>query len=84
MFCEVYDPETNNWSFIAYLQEPRSNFSLVRCNRKLYAIGGYNKDGVLSSIEEYCPETNQWQKRAPLPDVACDVIAIGVSRFDYI
>ncbi len=40
---ERYDPETQEWSFIAEMENPRSGLVLVCVDHFLYAIGGRSR-----------------------------------------
>ncbi|XP_076144919.1 kelch-like protein 33 [Alosa pseudoharengus] len=64
-FC--YDPLQNTWQKIADMHEPRSNFTAVVRENRLYAIGG-DKDinTNLDSVEVYCPDSNSWSFARPL------------------
>ncbi|PWA22342.1 hypothetical protein CCH79_00020970, partial [Gambusia affinis] len=56
-----YDPVTNTWKGLADMQEPRSNFSLVVHEERLYAIGGDKEiDTNTDSVEMYKPDSNSW------------------------
>ena len=41
--------------------ENRGYFGLVSHKGSLYAIGGVNSNGVLSSMEKFDTNTNRWQ-----------------------
>ena len=58
--CEVYDPETNQWSSIKDMSSMRSGLGVTSLNGKVYAIGGWDGKKSLNSGEVYDPETNQW------------------------
>ncbi|XP_054914706.1 kelch-like protein 33 [Poeciliopsis prolifica] len=62
-----YDPMTNTWKSLADMQEPRSNFSLVVHEERLYAIGGDKEiDTNTDSVEVYKPDSNSWSLVHPL------------------
>ncbi|XP_008433405.1 kelch-like protein 13 isoform X2 [Poecilia reticulata] len=57
-----YDPVTNTWKRLANMQEPRSNFSLVVHEERLYAIGGDKEiDTNTDSVEMYKPDSDSWR-----------------------
>ncbi|XP_028671998.1 kelch-like protein 26 [Erpetoichthys calabaricus] len=58
--CFRYDPHLNHWLPIRPLQESRIQFQLNVLHGRLYATGGRNRAGSLSSVECYCPRGNQW------------------------
>ena len=44
----------------------RSRVALVANMGKLWAIGGYDGDSNLSTVEVYDPDTNSWSFAAPM------------------
>ena len=64
--CFRYDPHLNAWLRIAAMQEGRIQFQLNVLQGMLYATGGRNRTGSLSSVECYCPKKNEWSKVEPL------------------
>ena len=52
------------WMTKANMPTARSWFSTSVVNGKIYAIGGYLRAEVLSTVEEYDPATNTWTKKA--------------------
>lgn len=60
--CEIYNPTNNSWRDAANLTNERFEFSSVRLpSGKILAIGGEGLGGgVLSSVEEYDPQSNTW------------------------
>ncbi|XP_005813230.1 kelch-like protein 33 isoform X1 [Xiphophorus maculatus] len=79
-----YDPVTNTWKRMADMQEPRSNFSLVVHEERLYAIGGDKEiDTNTDSVEMYKPDSNSWSFVRPLDQAlsGCGVSAINGGIF---
>uniref|UniRef100_A0A3Q2XNH9 Kelch-like family member 26 n=2 Tax=Hippocampus comes TaxID=109280 RepID=A0A3Q2XNH9_HIPCM len=64
--CMRFDPNLNQWLRIQPMQEARIQFLLNVLNGKLYATGGRNRSGSLSSVECYCPKKNKWTNVEPL------------------
>ena len=64
--CFRYDPHLNTWLRIAAMQEARVLFQLNVLQGMLYATGGCNRTGGLSSVECYCPKKNEWSQVARL------------------
>ncbi len=61
-FCnhmQVFDPETNNWTFGVQMPTGRSRLALVNVDDVLYALGGSNKSIGVSVPGN--PTTEQWQ-----------------------
>ncbi|XP_076880497.1 kelch-like protein 26 [Brachyhypopomus gauderio] len=61
-----YDAHLNRWLRIQPMQESRIQFQLNVLQHRLYATGGRNRSGSLSSVECYCPKTNEWTYVDPL------------------
>ena len=59
---ERYDPERDEWCFIAELEKARSGLVLVSVSGYIYAIGGRNRctDHYFALCERYNPSTDQW------------------------
>uniref|UniRef100_A0A1B6D328 BTB domain-containing protein n=1 Tax=Clastoptera arizonana TaxID=38151 RepID=A0A1B6D328_9HEMI len=56
-----FDPTDQTWSSMPSLLHPRTQFALIACKDKLYAIGGKDhKDRFLKSVEMYDPSTGHW------------------------
>jgi kelch-like protein 2/3 len=73
---EVYDPATNQWSYVADNEHNGGNgveeLSGAVVNDKLYVFGGYGgySQGVYGEfnfVEEYNPANNVWTSKAPKP-----------------
>ena len=71
----VYDPETNAWTQLASMSRARGDLQLVALSDSILAIGGethYTRRGVdlnwIAShhVEEYFPDKDLWETRAPL------------------
>ena len=54
------------WVQMAPMHEARYTFQTVVADGKIYAVGGSNSSGCLSSIEEYDPLTNVWTTKAAM------------------
>uniref|UniRef100_H2ZP05 BTB domain-containing protein n=1 Tax=Ciona savignyi TaxID=51511 RepID=H2ZP05_CIOSA len=55
-----YDPRYNKWIRVRSLIEKRTFFHLSAIEGKLYAVGGRNAAGELSTVECYNPQHNEW------------------------
>ena len=68
---EAYDPATDTWTTKADMPTPRQSLAACTVNGKIYAIGGDNSPNlmgdVVSTVEEYDPETDTWQPRKSMP-----------------
>ncbi|XP_078594445.1 kelch-like protein 26 [Branchiostoma floridae x Branchiostoma japonicum] len=64
-FC--YDPIQNKWFQIRSLSEARAYFGTVAHDRSVYAIGGFQYDYTVKTMERYIPEQDRWEFRRSLP-----------------
>ena len=65
----VYHPDSNTWMTAAAMPTARAGLGLARGGDGLiYAIGGYDGDGVMRTVEAYDPATDRWSASTPLPD----------------
>lgn len=61
--CEIFDPKTNEWSFVAPLSSARSAHVAVKTLDGRVVIIGGSKDGQrTASVEIYSPTTDTWQQ----------------------
>ena len=70
-----YDPQTDQWSRMADMNQPRASFELVNFHGQLYAMGGFQGTSTwnrqaLDYVERYDPATDTWSNLSKLP-VAC-------------
>ncbi|XP_021934032.1 kelch-like protein 10 [Zootermopsis nevadensis] len=64
--AERYDCKTNQWSWIAPMNEERYNASATVLNDKIYVAGGSFHISIITSVEVYDPDTNRWTYVAPM------------------
>ncbi|PVX26785.1 MAG: hypothetical protein CW691_00285 [Candidatus Bathyarchaeum sp.] len=57
----------NSWTPMKPIPTIRKALGVAVVNGKIYAIGGKNDNGYLSTNEEYDPATNTWTTKAPMP-----------------
>jgi len=58
----------NSWVSKAPMHLARSSLGVAVVNGKIYAIGGFVENGVVTGTnEEYDPETDTWTFRKPMP-----------------
>ncbi|XP_063794453.1 kelch-like protein 4 [Pseudophryne corroboree] len=57
---ERYDPKTDNWTTVAPLSIPRDAVGVCALGDRLYAVGGYDGQTYLSTVESYDTQTNEW------------------------
>uniref|UniRef100_A0A3P9AR01 Kelch like family member 28 n=1 Tax=Maylandia zebra TaxID=106582 RepID=A0A3P9AR01_9CICH len=63
---ESWDPETNTWSSVERMAECRSTLGVVVLAGELYALGGYDGQYYLQSVEKYVSKLKEWQPVAPM------------------
>ena len=65
----VYHPDSNTWTTAAPMPTARAGLAVARGgDGRIYAIGGYDGDGVMRTVEAYNPATDAWAATTPLPD----------------
>ena len=55
-----YEPTEDVWSPVASMATRRIGVGVAVVNRLLYAVGGFDGQKRLNSVECYTPETNSW------------------------
>ncbi|XP_078258388.1 kelch-like protein 1 [Rhinoraja longicauda] len=63
---ERYDPKTDTWTMIASVSVPRDAVGVCLLGDRLYAVGGYDGQTYLNTMECYGPQTNEWTQAASL------------------
>jgi len=51
-----------HWEELPSLLEARVYFEVVTTEKGIYALGGYDGENVLSSVEFYSFESGKWEK----------------------
>ena len=62
----------DSWTALEPIPTIRSGLGVAVVNNKVYAIGGVNDSGYLSTNEEYDPLTNAWTTKASMPTPRSD------------
>ena len=84
--AEVYDTGADSWTVAAPMPTPRDHLVAalaqhqegIEIFRPIYAIGGrsnLNFGNNLDANEQYDPQTDTWQERAPLPTARSGIAA---------
>ena len=60
--AEVFDPIGNFWERCQPMKTSRSRVGVTVVNGLLYAIGGFDGQSRLSTVEVYNPETDTWAR----------------------
>lgn len=61
-----YDPDNDRWTLVQPMHFKRLGVGVAVVCRMLYAIGGFNGEARLTSIECYHPENNAWTILPPM------------------
>lgn len=56
------------WSNGESMPEPKTEFSTVLLDDKIYVVGGSDEKGITSTVDVYDPRTDQWATVASLPE----------------
>lgn len=62
----------DSWVTLKPMPTARRDLGVAVVNGKIYAIGGRNDNGRLSTNEEYNPATNMWVTKTPMPTPRSD------------
>lgn len=66
--CEVYDPQTNQWSYLVDMPLPVTHAGVAVDGDKVYVSGGFTGSGANSSLLQiYHTTTNTWSNGPELP-----------------
>ncbi|XP_059919380.1 kelch-like protein 4 isoform X3 [Gadus macrocephalus] len=63
---ERYDPKTDVWTTVASLSVPRDAVGVGLLGDRLYAVGGYDGQSYLGTVESYDAQNNEWAEEVPL------------------
>lgn len=87
---EVYDPATDMWIKRAKMPTQRDGFGVGVVNNRIYAIGGsgwpqFGPGGpFLTTIEEYNPKINRWQKGGDMPNLRISFSTVSLGGIIYL
>uniref|UniRef100_A0A672NPV8 Kelch-like protein 4 n=1 Tax=Sinocyclocheilus grahami TaxID=75366 RepID=A0A672NPV8_SINGR len=65
---ERYDPKTDTWTTVSSLSVPRDAVGVCLLGDRLYAVGGYDGQTYLNSVESYDAQNNEWTEVGELND----------------
>ena len=60
LFFNRYNPDEDKWTYISTMRTKRIGVGCAVVNRLLYAVGGYDGNNRLNSVECYHPENDEW------------------------
>ena len=58
---EYYDPSLDAWAVTTSMIEHRSSVGVAVLDGFLYAVGGYNGQATVKTVERYNPRMAEWQ-----------------------
>ena len=68
---QAYDTAANKWKQTAPIPEAMHHHGVAAADGKIYVVGGFTgafaKRNPITSVWQYDPATDRWDKRAPLP-----------------
>ncbi len=60
-------PEDDAFEEMGSLKTCRKQFALVQVDKNIYAVGGCNEEGNLTSVERYNEEDDEWETVSKMP-----------------
>ena len=57
----------------------RSHYLLTAARGKLYAVGGFEGQTALATVEVYDPQQDRWEAMAPMAEARGLYAAVGVA-----
>jgi N-acetylneuraminic acid mutarotase len=76
---EKYDIDTDTWSTVAPLPNPRSDFAAVAHGGKVFVFGGCtgtaSSPSVTNEVDMYDPQTDTWTTLTPMPTQRASLVA---------
>lgn len=80
-----YDPKTDMWTAVAPMSLSRDAVGVCLLGDRLYAVGGYDGQVYLNTVEAYDPQTNEWTQVYThfLSVLTSFIRIISPSRFCY-
>src|SRR6266478_1254220 len=76
---EKYDIDTDTWSTVAPLPNPRSDLAAVAHGGKIYVFGGCtgtaSAPSVTKEVDMYDPQTNTWTRLADMTTARASLVA---------
>uniref|UniRef100_H3DH95 Kelch-like family member 4 n=1 Tax=Tetraodon nigroviridis TaxID=99883 RepID=H3DH95_TETNG len=61
-----YDPKTDMWTTVSSLSVSRDAVGVCLLGDRLYAVGGYDGQSYLNTVESYDAQNNEWTEEVPL------------------
>lgn len=68
-----YDQKTDTWTMVSSLSVPRDAVGVCLLGDRLYAVGGYDGQSYLNSVESYDAQNNEWTEVILIDPTLCIV-----------
>jgi N-acetylneuraminic acid mutarotase len=81
---EPFRAVEDSWTTLKPVPTIRSRLGVAVVNGKIYAIGGRNDGGYLSTNEEYDPATNTWTTKTPIPTTSSNPASATINNKIYV
>lgn len=65
--CEVFDPNTNEWSLVTSPVIPRAACGIVSIDDIIYLFGGQHEEHFMKTVESFDLKRNEWRDVATMP-----------------
>ncbi|XP_065318983.1 kelch-like protein 31 [Gordionus sp. m RMFG-2023] len=80
-----YKFQNQKWTKMPNMLKERSDHQLVAFQKKLFAIGGCNKQTMqIESVENYDPRTNEWSESEPIPEATMSLASCVQGNYIWI
>ncbi len=81
---ESFKLTLSGWQQISSMNHKRSGFKNIVAQNRIFAIGGFNSSGLLSSIQQYIYSSDIWQERSDMPSKKSFYQAISYNQYIYV
>lgn len=81
---EIYDPATDHWTAGPALPEPRSALGSAVITDTLYAVGGRDAKGVVTTALESLTPDGLWTANVPMPRAVSDAFVAATDGVLYV
>lgn len=68
----MYDPARNDWKMLGSMTSSRSNAGVAMLGDTIYAVGGFDGNEFLNTVEVYNPKMDEWYDCAKAPSPLSD------------
>lgn len=76
-----YDPQTDVWTAVAPMSISRDAVGVCLLGDRLYAVGGYDGQVYLNTVEAYDPQTNEWKQVLYADTCTAQQICVSLTSF---